>query len=138
MSLLPGIGSVLAGGGGASETFTGVVTVGFVTLEIPKSPITVYGYSDGDEAFGAMGSLAPTTWHGFTIKAIYWNDADSKTYLFVSGNASSIAAVLIAAGADQGLGAGGYSGGVTEFVTTTTVANPFPTPAASVAVAISG
>jgi hypothetical protein len=104
-----------------------LVTVGTSEVEIAPDPktgegggvFTLYGYGSG------FGAISPTSWAGFPIVALYQAHSERKTVFAVTGDASALSPVLRIDGASQGLGGGAFSGGITTFQTTSTVANPF-------------
>lgn len=96
----------------------------------PKTPTTgtinADGYDDGTGGtFVAFGSIAPTSYSGHNISAMYHEDVNNLTVLRLDGDAHLLSPVLIVNGVNQNLGAGSYDGTHTTFQSTAPIADPF-------------
>jgi hypothetical protein len=111
--------------GGVGTSFSGVMTVdsGFIGDKFFTS--TAWGFGTAASTYGAFGSLAPASWRGFPIVAIYMADSSGHTLFEVTGDSTAFSAVLTVAGVNQALGAGSFGGGFTTYQSTSTVADPF-------------
>lgn len=103
---------------------------GSYTIEIPPEfggsfTLTAYGYANADPSYGSFGNILPTTYAGFTIMDLYWEDGNTYTTFVVSGDAHLLTPVLLANGVNQSLGAGSFAGGLTTFTSTGAKANQF-------------
>jgi hypothetical protein len=121
--LMTGVLATMTGGVGTS--FSGTLTVGTGFIGDKFFTSTAYGFGTAASAYGAFGSLAPATWRGFPIIAIYMSDSSGSTVFEVTGDATAFNPVMTAGGVNQALGAGSFGGGLTSYQSTSTVADPF-------------
>jgi hypothetical protein len=110
---------------GLATSFTGVLTVGSGFIGSKFYSSTAYGFGTAASTYGAFGSLAPASWRGFPIVAIYMADSAGVTTFEVTGDATAFHPVLTAGGVNQALGAGSFGGGFTTWQSASTVADPF-------------
>lgn len=133
---MTGIMAAIAGSGGSGSAgtplaYTGTVTVATATQGGKGFAIVQHGYANAARSLSGsiIGSRSPTTTSGFTIESLSWtsNSTNSTTItsLIVTGDASARSASMTIAGANQNLGPGVFSGGVTTFSSPNGQANPF-------------
>lgn len=101
------------------------VVVGFDPKTGTDITSTARGFGSGVATYGSFGSLSPSSHRGFPVTAIYQADSNGTTLLVLSGDATGLSPVLRVGGANQNLGAGSLSGGLTTFATSGTVTDPF-------------
>jgi hypothetical protein len=115
----------ITSGGLSSTVFSGTLTVGSGFIGSKFYSSTAYGFGTAASTYGGFGALAPASWRGFPIVAIYMADSAGVTTFEVTGDATAFHPVLTAGGVNQALGAGSFGGGFTTYQSAGTVADPF-------------
>lgn len=116
---MSGVLCVIAASSPVRNNFT--LTCGTATLAGKGFSIVQNGFATSANAVnGAIGSISPTTWHGFTITGLYSENSNgagfSSPTFVVSGNSTAFGAQVLVGGVDQLMSTGTFSGGQTKYV----------------------